>query len=376
MNRCARVSNMQAIGTGRLKDKKEKVLRLWEERSLNEIPSACLSKSLVLRNSLPIYLDHLSAALAENRKLDAKSVNAHDVEGVRIGKRHGADRADNTSYELTEVISEYHILREVIFQVLETDGQMSLGERDIILCSIEQAVNDAAVKFSEVHADIQQKFIDTLTHDLKNPIAAAKMNAQLIKRSESPEKRASLSDRIVGSLNRLEGMIHDLLDAGRIRAGEPLSIQYSDCNLDVVLRGIVDGMSTVHGDRFIIHSGEAVEGSWDIDGVRRAMENLIGNAVKYGTEKAPITVSLKSGPDSVSVTVHNEGPAIPPEEVPLLFQQYRRSKSVEGGNQSGWGLGLTIVKGIVDAHQGKIHVESAKGEGTSFIVDLPYRPGH
>ncbi|MBC7385884.1 MAG: HAMP domain-containing histidine kinase [Cryobacterium sp.] len=304
--------------------------------------------------------------------MDVKSVNAHDVEGVRIGKLHGADRADNTTYQLTELISEYHILREVIFQVLETDGQMSLLERDIILDSIEQAVNDAAVKFSEVHAEIQQKFIDTLTHDLKNPISAAKLNAQLIKKSDSIEKHATLSDRIVGSLNRLEAMIHDLLDAGRVRAGEPLTLLYSECDLDSVVRDVVLEMASIHGQRFIVNSPAAVWGTWGCDGVRRAIENLIGNAVKYGADGAPITVSVKKGDKAVSLSVHNEGVPIPENEVQILFKQHRRSKSAEASGTRGWGLGLTVVKGVVEAHRGEIHVESAKGRGTSFILDLPF----
>src|SRR6185295_10654121 len=99
--------------------------------------------------------------------------------------------------------------------------------RDIIFDSIEQAVNDAAVEFSEVHADIQQRFINTLTHDLKNPIAAAKANADLIlRRSQTIEPNVRSARRIIGSLNRLTSMINDLLDANRIRAGEPLQLQF------------------------------------------------------------------------------------------------------------------------------------------------------
>jgi hypothetical protein len=158
---------MAGQNSNRLKDSIEKIMRLWTERSLKEVPSAVSANALALRDSLPIYLNHLSEALATNRKMDVKSVLAHDKEAVRIGSLHGADRAGNTSYILTEVIFEYHILREVIFQVLEEAEPLDSLQRDIILDSIEQAVNDAAVKFTDVHADIQQKFIDTLTHDLR-----------------------------------------------------------------------------------------------------------------------------------------------------------------------------------------------------------------
>jgi signal transduction histidine kinase len=98
---------------------------------------------------------------------------------LRIGKLHGADRASNRSYQLTEVIFEYHLLREVLFDVLETQGPLPKPARDIVLDAIEQAVNDAVVEFTRVLADIQQKFFDTLTHDLRTPVAVARMNAQI-----------------------------------------------------------------------------------------------------------------------------------------------------------------------------------------------------
>jgi signal transduction histidine kinase len=103
------------------------------------------------------------------------------------------------------------------------------------------------------------------------------------------------------------------------------------------------------------------------------LENLIGNAVKYGAPDTPITVGLRSGETAVELSVHNHGPVISELEIPLMFQQYRRSKSAEAGTKTGWGLGLTLVKGVTDAHKGKIRIESAEGKGTSFILELPYR---
>ena len=366
---------MAGISSSRLKEKKEKVLSLWEERCLKEVPAAGATPSLALRNSIPIYLDHLSEALATNKKMDFKSIFKREEEATRIGKMHGADRAENKSYLLTEVIFEYHILREVIFQVLENEGQLDSVQRDIIFDSIEQAVNDAAVEFSEVHLDIQQKFVNTLTHDLKNPITAAKMNAQLIlKRTDAHEPSVQSAKRIIASLNRLESMIHDLLDASRVRAGEVLLLQIMHCDLDVVIRDIMEEMAVVHGDRFIFDSKGPVEGKWGCDGVRRAVENLVGNAVKYSATQTPITVSLKRKKDFVEVAVHNEGAPIAEKEISTLFKPYQRTKSALEGTKTGWGLGLTLVKGVIDAHKGNVRVESHAGKGTTFILELPFFP--
>ena len=128
---------MAGVSSNRLKDKKEEILCLWEERSLQEVAAAGTAASLSLRDSLPLYLDHLSEALATNRKMDTQSIFARDEKATRIGKLHGADRAGNKHYALTEVIFEYHILREVIFQVLENEGPLAEIQRDIILDSLE-----------------------------------------------------------------------------------------------------------------------------------------------------------------------------------------------------------------------------------------------
>jgi signal transduction histidine kinase len=360
--------------SSRLAENKEKILTLWEERSLKEVPAAGASPSLALRDSVPLYLDHLSEALETNRKMEFKNGFDHGLDATRIGKLHGAERASNRSYVLTEVIFEYHILREVIFEILEVEGTLSANQRNIILDSIEQAVNDAAVKFSEIHADIQEKFINTLTHDLKNPIAAAKTNAEIIlKHVDRPDVCTGSAKKIIGSLNRLGSMTRDLLDASMIRAGERLSLQFVHCDLRSMVREVIAEMSDIHGDRFKFVSREAaIEGKWGCDGLRRAVENLLDNAVKYSTPQTPITVSLKPGTAAVEMSVHNEGAPIPEKEIPLLFQQYRRSKSAQEGTQRGWGLGLTLVKGVVDAHKGKIRVESTEEKGTSFILEIPY----
>ena len=356
-----------------LKNKTEIIMQLWQERALKEVSSAKSADALALRNSLPKYLVHLSQALSAKRKMDVLSVLDHDEEAIRIGRLHGEDRAGTPSYVLTEVIFEYHILREVIFEVLEKEQQLPKIHRDIIFSSIEQAVNDAAVKFSEVHADIQQKFVSTLTHDLKTPISAAKMSAQLIlKRSDKPDDCIRSASRIIGSMNRLDSMIHDLLDVSKIRAGESIRLQFINCDLSIVARDVVDEFSEAHAKISISSSGD-VEGYFSCDGLRRALENLIGNAIKYGDPDSPIKVSVDRDSEFVAISVHNEGSPIPKGELAILFEQYRRSKTAQESEKTGWGLGLALVKGVVEAHEGKILVESSEGKGTTFTMKIPYR---
>ncbi len=127
----------------------------------------------------------------------------------------------------------------------------------------------------------------------------------------------------------------------------------------------------VHGDRIVLDSNGPLEGNWGSDGLKRAVENLVGNAVKYGASGTAIKVSLKGGRKAVEMTVHNEGSVLTEQEIPRLFQNFGRATRAEDGTQSGWGLGLTVVKGVVEAHKGKIRVESGEGKGTSFTLEIP-----
>ena len=101
------------------------------------------------------------------------------------------------------------------------------------------------------------------------------------------------------------------------------------------------------------------------------IENLTTNAAKYGAPQSPITLTIQQTESSAILAVHNEGPPIPQEARAILFQQFRRARST--GTENGWGLGLTLVKGMAEAHGGSVTVESEKSLGTTFTVQLPKR---
>ncbi len=363
---------MFGLEATRMQEKKEQIMGLWEARCLQDISAAHTVDSLTLRDSLPHYLDHLSEALATNRRMDPRAVSLRDEESTRIGKLHGAQRASRKSYALGEVVWEYHILREVLFQVLEADGALPQGPRDLILNSIEQGVNAAVIEFSQVHAQIQETFVNTLTHDLKTPIWVARMNATVSSKEAGVTGSTITSIKnILVSLNRVDSMIHNLLDASRVRAGNPVYLEFVQCDLDALIREVVEEMTMVHGDRIILNSCGPLPGKWGSEGLKRAVENLIGNAAKYGASRKPISVSLKHATEAVAITVHNEGSVLTDEDIPRLFESFGRGNRAESPTQPGWGLGLTVVKGVVEAHKGHIRVDSSESQGTSFILEIP-----
>jgi PAS domain S-box-containing protein len=220
----------------------------------------------------------------------------------------------------------------------------------------------------EEERDLRERFVATLTHDLRTPLTAAKLNAHMLARKgDDPAVLYKLTARISENLDRADRMIRDLLDANRIRAGEGLPLEISECDLSAVARETLEELSLVHGDRFVLNAPSAIQGHWSCSGMRRIIENLCNNAIKYGARDHPVTVSVaQTGPDEVSLSVHNWGPPIPAEAQQLLFQQYRRMESA----QKGWGLGLTLVEGLAKAHRGTVRVESTRETGTTFTVTI------
>lgn len=362
---------MPNTASERLQKNIPRIMDIWIHRADEEVRAAHSQHTLALRNSLPEYLAQLADALSKTIDRTSARNRFDKAESTRVGKKHGKERAASANYTMDQMILEYHILRQVICDVMEDDNiLLSPVDREVIVCSIEQAVNDAATEFSNTLKNIQEKLAHTLAHDLRNPIAAAKVSANLIlRRPDNIEGTIKSAGRIVGCMDRLDNMISDLLDASRIRAGETLKLEIKECDLDWIIREVASEATLIHNVAFKIISDSSCKGFWNEDGLRRVVENLTNNAVKYGSKNGLITITLNHDSEKATLGVHNLGNPIAAEDLPILFQEFRRAKSVE--KKTGWGLGLTMVEGMIESHKGSIKVESNEEEGTTFTIELP-----
>ncbi len=224
----------------------------------------------------------------------------------------------------------------------------------------------------ETEKELREKFVAALSHDLRTPLTAAKMSAQILTRKAGDEKFVhKTSVRIAENMDRADHLIQDMLDASKVNAGEKLPLELGECNLKELISETVEDLSTVHGDRFRIHAPEEIIGHWSCRGLRRIIENLCQNAIKYGYPHSQVTISVSQDEKITCIKVHNHGPEIPKEDVARLFEPYRRAQSEQVKSQKGWGLGLTLVKGLAEAHNGSVWLESKENEGTTFIVRIP-----
>lgn len=365
-----RGSKMPNQTAERLKKNIDKILVIWEERVNKEVGAAKHEDTISLRNSLAEYLMQLVDALSNTIDRTAARMRHDKIDSTRIGKRHGEDRAGSRSYTIDQLITEYHILRQVLCDVLEEEAPLSEVEREVIVCSIEQAVNDAATEYSDILKSLKEKMSNILAHDLRGPLASSKISAQLaLRKLPANDSLVPKLELIVSNMDRIDQMISGLLDASRLEAGESVPYELKLCDLDLIIRQVIHELGASFPDLFKVQSQGECKGYWDKNGLIRLVENLVTNAVKYGEEKKTITISLSQDETNAELCVHNFGKPIPSEEVPTLFELYKRSKSTS--EKVGWGLGLTMVKEMVVAHKGTINVESEKNKGTTFIIKLP-----
>ena len=232
---------------------------------------------------------------------------------------------------------------------------------------------DETIQELRLEREIRERFAATLTHDLRTPLSVMKMSAQLIgSRADDTLTVRKFAERIANTVDRTDHLIRDLLDSSRLRAGEELSIEVEECKLTRLIQEVVDELATVHGERFTLtNPDDEIVGRWSAIAIRRILENMCSNAVKYGDRERRIAVVLSQTESRASLSVHNWGAVIPHEDRDILFDQYRRAKSAQAGREKGWGLGLGLVKGLAEAHGGTVALESTLELGTTFTVVLP-----
>lgn len=217
---------------------------------------------------------------------------------------------------------------------------------------------------------LRDRFVEALTHDLRTPMAVVKMNIQLLAKRAASAEIDRVSAKISNSVNRMELMIQNLLDTSKLKTGEKLIVRPEECQVNELIHRTVDEMTLLHGERFQLKEDKMIAGTFDSSAVRRILENLLSNAVKYGYEETPITIKLFQLKEGLELTVGNSGKAIPLDEQRKIFEYLHRAKEAVNSHKKGWGLGLSLVKGLAEAHGGSVSVESS-GENTSFTVALP-----
>ncbi len=267
-----------------------------------------------------------------------------------------------------------------ILWLYSSDAERLYGERDLALAEdlggrIGLAIDNARL-FQEAQeaVRIRDEFLAIASHELRTPLTPLKLQLGRLLRQTTD---ASTHEKLVladGQVDRLTRLITQLLDVSRIASGR-LVLDPEPVDLAEVVRREAEHASMEarkKGSELRIHANAPVVGVWDAARLEQVVANLLSNAIKYGDGK-PVDVDVSTREGVAYLDVRDHGIGIPTEHQTRIFERYERAVSAR--HFGGFGLGLWIVRQIVEASSGSIRVESVDGEGSRFIVGLPLVAG-
>jgi two-component system, OmpR family, sensor histidine kinase CiaH len=227
--------------------------------------------------------------------------------------------------------------------------------------------------------DSQRTFIADASHELRTPVAVVRTNAELLKRHLGPDTgHAAASDQvalddILSESDRLGRMVDQMLTLAEADAGQR-TVLSSEVSLNELIDEVVRSMRSIAETRQMLletRLTDDVSVNGDPGRLRELVSVLLDNAVKYGDAGGRVEVALRKEHRKAIIEVSDNGPGIPRDALPHVFDRFYRVDKARSRESGGTGLGLAIARHIVDAHGGTINIESSAGAGTKVTVELP-----
>jgi signal transduction histidine kinase/CHASE1-domain containing sensor protein len=264
--------------------------------------------------------------------------------------------------------------------LLSARRSAAFGEEDVRLGQDLARLVAGAVDGARLYRRAQEavaardEFLSIASHELKTPLTSLTLHSDSLRalaRRGALDQVAAKADLIRRSVDRLARLVSSLLDISRIGARR-IDLEVEEMNLAEVAREVVDRFEDEarRAGCEILLEAETVRGRWDRARVDQVLTNLLSNAIKYGPGN-PVMVRVEPRTDRAVVSVQDRGIGISGTDQIRIFQRFERA--VSRRNYGGFGLGLWIVRQIVEALGGTVQVESLPGEGATFTVELPFR---
>jgi len=242
--------------------------------------------------------------------------------------------------------------------------------------AMDRSLAELTATFSPSESEPHALFLGVLNHELRTSVASILMSAQVLTHRSTPgSPEAKAAQRILRSCEQLRQSLDALSDFTQVRLGAHLEIDRVPDDIGVLCRQALDAFARVDPERRIrLGSDGDLSGDWDQSRIREAIGALIGNAARFASRGSPVTIAVDGhAADEITITVHGDGTPIDVDTLRTIFDPIARVES-EDATYSGLGLGLFMVRKVVDAHGGRVSVDAAPELGTTFTVVLPRHP--
>jgi signal transduction histidine kinase len=275
--------------------------------------------------------------------------------------------------------------------LIMADSRRRFGPDDLAFANLLADRAALVIANAQLYREVQQavllrdEFLAVASHDLRSPLASIGLAAEALQLRIQAEPLAASNELatvladIEAACRRMDDLIGSLLDVAQLQMGHPLRLQRASTDLVLLVAQVVaEYQERTKRSAIAFDASQPVSGEWDAARLRRVVENLLDNAVKYSPGGGEIHVALlrdDTGPAAAAVlTVEDAGIGIPPEDLPYIFERFRRGSNVLG-RVPGTGIGLAGARQIIEQHGGTIAVASEIGCGTRFTIRLPLASG-
>lgn len=370
---------------------REPILVEWEAFARTCAPASGSMDIVALRDHanemLTVIATDLATVQGRHAQAEKSKGRAPDPEpdSTTAAEEHGAGRAES-GFTVEQMISEYRALRASVIRLwTKVQGELRASDIEDLTRfneAIDQSLAESITRYTQDLDQSKEMFLAILGHDLRTPLGAVIMSAKfMLETNELKEPYSTLTSRIVSSSTRMNHMVGALLDFTRSRLGGSIPIARASMSMGKVVHDVVNEIAAAYPGRTVrVNARGGLDGEWDCARISQVLTNLIGNALEHGGSQADVTIDVHGDEREIAIAVHNDGAAIPAERLNGIFNPMKGKESLGMGAATGpsgnLGLGLYIAERIVNAHKGRIQVESAKERGTTFTVHLPRRePG-
>ncbi|MCM4155612.1 HAMP domain-containing sensor histidine kinase [Gramella sp. AN32] len=347
------------------------IMDTWEKKVREDIPASKNSSALALRNQLPNVLEDIAQIM--RRYKDLKHIERYEEyeEIIKNSVEHGRHRAASEDYTVKQILKEYVIFHRVLTSFLLDKNEYTSEVGIILKYTLETAMLNSADSFTDSLQDMREKLIGTLAHDLRNPISAAYFALDIIDCGMDKDRFDGIKKMGITSLKKSLELLEGILEAITIKAGEGITLNFKEIDILEEIKWVYNEAKEMYSNKVIFETNtEKIIGVFDGTAIRRVVENLVTNAVKYGESRKTVKITVHDELEEVSICVHNFGKPISEAKQNEMFQFLNHSPNENHGELKSWGMGLTLVKTVARAHNGKVEIKSEENYGTEFKISL------
>jgi PAS domain S-box-containing protein len=356
--------------------------------TLNSKAEACSQPEPAATPTVPYLPTEREVLVGEIREVPL-STSVRDPEHLRMLAALGLQ-----SYIIVPLVARGRTLGALTLATAESGRRYDavdvalaedLAGRAALAIDNARLYREAQDRSAQLEASMRTRddFLAAISHDLKNPLTAIKGTAQVLHRlaargESNPARLLRSLISIEHAAGQMVELLDELLDLAHLQLDRPLDLARQPTDLLALVRPTVsEYQQATERHQFLVDAADTqVIGDWDPVRLERVLDNLLSNAVKYSPAGGDITVqvSRETGSGFAVLTVADQGLGIPVDDLPYVFERFRRGTNVVG-QIAGTGIGLAAVRQVVEQHGGRVTVTSQQGHGSTFTVRLPLFAG-